>query len=134
MRRGTLLVACVALSCDGVRAMKRPADDVTIAIERRVSARDEACEVRVLDAKCRIGPALVVTCEALPPREKLVATIRRCTWPGTGDELRRAVCRAGGDTIVHELSVTDSCIDEDLDSVRGTSLAFYSVYRLRPLP
>jgi len=52
---------------------------------------------------------------------------------GTQDELRRAVCRAGGDTIVHELSMTDSCTQEELDddTVTGTSIGIYAVYRMR---
>jgi hypothetical protein len=54
-------------------------------------------------------------------------------WPGTKERFRRAVCRAGGDTIVHTFTMTDSCTEEEMDddSIKGTGVGLYRVYRLR---
>jgi hypothetical protein len=128
----------IGLGCDRVRPIRSPADDIVMTPKKMMAKLPDDCEVRELKVPCHIGSDatgrghLAVSCEGLPPDDALVGSIRRCMWLGTAAELQRAVCRAGGDTIIHEFSMTDSCIEEDLDDrVKGTSAGYYLVYRLR---
>ncbi|MBI5533892.1 MAG: hypothetical protein HY898_14315 [Deltaproteobacteria bacterium] len=148
-----LALGVLVTGCDGVRRIKSPSNDISVTIVRKVGPLPDDCEVREVEGHCEVSvgrhprsgssllgttfrrPAQVinVSCRDAPVPELRVATIQRCMWPGTQEELRRAVCRAGGDTIVHEISATDSCIQEGLedDAVSGTSIGIYAVYRMR---
>jgi hypothetical protein len=149
------VVTLCGMGCNRVRPIRSPADDVDVHIARKVPALPDDCEVLAVDADCHLDAArapeigrdrtlvglapaatmqtLRVTCDHEPPREAYVGSVKRCMWPGTRERFLREVCRAGGDTIVHSLSLTDSCIEEAMDdeSLRGTSIGFYSIYRLR---
>ena len=123
----------------GFRMAKSPADDFEIRIIRNAEPLPDDCQVYELPLPCHIGSDptgrahFAVTCEHQPPEETRIAGASRCMWPGTQAAFLRAVCRSGGDTIVHSMSVTHSCVEEHLDEdgFSAASMGLYTVYRLR---
>ncbi|AKU94010.1 hypothetical protein AKJ09_00674 [Labilithrix luteola] len=77
------------------------------------------------------GNVVDTVCEDAPPAELEVAQIHVCYREGWPSELRRAACRAGADTLLPTMSMTDACVEEDLDQLTGTSLGVFEAYRLR---
>jgi hypothetical protein len=139
-RPSLLVAACAALlACDQVRPLRSPADDVRLTVSRAGPPRPDDCRVAIVDGHChveidRTGEApFRIECDAPPPPDRLVGHASVCTRDhGELADLNRRVCRAGGDTIMLEVEITDSCIEESFDTVMGTAVDEYSVYRLRP--
>jgi len=92
--------------------------------------------VRVVDGQCglRADPSgranFEVACKSAPPASGAVASANVCDWGGAEmAELRRRACAAGGDTIMLNYSLTDSCFRETFESLSGTSVSHYTIYR-----
>jgi hypothetical protein len=104
LRTALASTAIALLSCSGVRPAKRPA-----------------------------GNELRTDCPRAPPAELRVGHLRVCRWNrGEMADVNVRVCRAGGNAIMTELTVTDSCVEETLDGMSGTGMTLYEVYRLPP--
>jgi hypothetical protein len=142
-RHGATFVIALALtSCSG--RMPRtvsgvPANhDVELTVLRVAPPLGSDCDVRIVSAECYdLEPAgrpneLAVRCRFNPPVDKAVADVSMCRWGR--DELSvlgPLACRAGGDTIVHLYTMTDSCIEHRPGGMVGTGAGQYTIYRLR---
>jgi hypothetical protein len=133
----TAAAAALLLSCNTVRSAKRPAEDVTMNVTRARAPLPDDCRVRILDVACTVTVEqhneLRTDCPQAPAPELLVGNMQVCQW-GHGEmaEVNRRVCRAGGNAILREFTLTDSCIEESMDGVSGASVGIYLVYRLPP--
>src|SRR5262245_225972 len=130
--------ACIVLallSCDAVRPIESPLTPVTLKRVRAAEPLPEDCDAKFVDPGCAGEPSpLRADCARKLPRETLVASLDVCKWPEIDDDVVRAyACRVGGDTIVRQGGVTDSCLREDFETDRrsGATRWYYAIYRLR---
>jgi len=125
----------LVLGCDGVRAARRPAEDVFVAVSRKAPARGDDCSLERINGNCRLdldGQFEVhATCPGAPPADQELARVFVCRRPGWEKELTRAACRAGADAMVYLYTWSDACFDEDLEGVTGFGRAEYRIYRTR---
>jgi hypothetical protein len=141
LSRATLVVALALTSC-GARAPRIVSavprnHDVELTVLRAAPPLGSDCDVRLVDAHCRIELTqrpneLKLECAFNLPADEAVADVTMCVWGR--DELSvlgPLACRAGGDTIVRSITMTDSCIEHRPEGKVGTGAASYTIYRLR---
>jgi hypothetical protein len=136
LRTAFASAAVALLSCNAVRPAKRPAEDVEMTVTHARAPLPDDCRVRIIDGGCTVkvdAGELRTDCPRAPPAELQVGHLRVCSWNrGEMADVNRQVCRAGGNAIMTEVSLTDSCTEETLDGVSGTAMTLYEVYRLPP--
>ena len=119
---------------------KRPAADVTVETVVRARAFPADCHVESVAGNCRFetdpSDPLHIACD--PVAATRVATIHACGVDQANvSRISADVCRAGGNLVVYEFGVTDSCIEERMDEgdnasltrISGRALGVFAVYR-----
>jgi hypothetical protein len=133
----SLLAAC-AHEAAAPHSTLHAGHEVDLTVHRAEAPLPDDCDAQYVDGDCSISVEpyneLTVHCANLPRGEEPVASITACLWGGEDAVVKPLACRVGGDTIVRQYALTDSCVRHGPDGMSGTASASYLVYRRRHPP